>query len=65
MVLYKKLPLKISLLLSILVLIEVKKEILLEKVTQVIIHLMTLLPITMGNLEKNMPVSLATVGLFI
>ena len=38
MVLYKKPPLKISILLSICVLIEVNMKILLEKVTQVILH---------------------------
>ena len=70
MVLYKKPPLKISFLLSISVLIEVKTKILLEKVTQVIIHLGANHDLSMGHihwviLKKHaLNVSLATVGIY-
>ena len=51
MVSYKKPALKISFLLSICVLIEVKMKILLEKVTQVILHLGTNHGLSMGYIH--------------
>ncbi len=52
MVLYKKPPLKISFLLSIWVLIEIKMKILLEKVTQVILHFGTDHGLSMSNIYR-------------